>query len=81
MTSTDWSSAGGRRGLRYLDYQTTVKALSDPADFHEVELPQALVDNHAGFAAFEVEHSGGQLLGLSRCWCAMDIAVWRAPDR
>ena len=53
MTASDWTLLGAAAGLRYLDYQTTVKALSDPADFHEAELPQALVDNHAGFAAFE----------------------------
>lgn len=49
----DWTLLGAAAGLRYLDYQTTVKALSDPADFHEAELPDALVDNHPGFAAFE----------------------------
>ncbi len=49
----DWTLLGAAAALRYLDYQTTVKALSDPADFHEVELPQALVDNHSGFAFFE----------------------------
>lgn len=49
----DWSLLGAAAGLRYLDYQTTVKALSDPTDFHEVELPQALVDNHPALAAFE----------------------------
>jgi hypothetical protein len=54
MAVTDWALLGAAAGLRYLDYQTTVKALSDPADFHEVELPKALVDNHAAFAAFEV---------------------------
>lgn len=53
MAATDWTMLGAVAGLRYLDYQTTVKALSDPADFHEAELPRALVDNHAGFAAFE----------------------------
>lgn len=53
MAGVDWMMLGAAAGLRYLDYQTTVKALSDPADFHEVILPQALVDNHAGFASFE----------------------------
>lgn len=53
LNLTDWTLLGAAAGLRYLDYQTTVKALSDPADFHEAELPRALVDNHAGFAAFE----------------------------
>ncbi|HEX3985573.1 MAG TPA: hypothetical protein VHX13_03095 [Acidobacteriaceae bacterium] len=49
----DWTLLGAATGLRYLDYQTTVKALSDPANFHEVELPQPLVDNHPAFGAFE----------------------------
>jgi hypothetical protein len=49
----DWTLLGAAAGLRYLDYQTTVKALSDPSDFHEVELPQGLVDNYPGLAAFE----------------------------
>lgn len=53
MTASDWTLLGAAAGLRYLDYQTTVKALSDPVDLREAELPQALVDNHAGFAAFE----------------------------
>lgn len=54
LTVSDWSLLGAAGAFRYLDYHTTVKALSDPANFHEVELPQALVDNHPGFAAFEV---------------------------
>jgi hypothetical protein len=54
MTFTDWSLLGAAGVFRYLDYQTTVKALSQPTIFHEVELPKALVDNHPGFAAFEV---------------------------
>ena len=53
LTLLDRTLLGAAAGLRYLDYQTTVKALSDPTDFHEVELPQALVDNHAALAAFE----------------------------
>lgn len=53
LSAFDWTLLGAAAGLRYLDYQTTVKALSDPANFHEVELPQALVENHPGFAAFE----------------------------
>lgn len=53
MTLTDWSLLGTAGVFRYLDYTTTVKALSDPKDFHEIELPRALVNNHAGFAAFE----------------------------
>ncbi|MFZ0631498.1 MAG: hypothetical protein WA399_05565 [Acidobacteriaceae bacterium] len=54
MTFTDWSLLGAAGVFRYLDYQTTVKALDEPTVFHEVELPQALVDNHPAFAAFEV---------------------------
>ncbi|MGA7522996.1 MAG: hypothetical protein WBW84_10970 [Acidobacteriaceae bacterium] len=54
MTVVDWNLLGAAAAFRTLDYQTTVKALSDPAVFHEAELPQALVDNHPGFAAFEV---------------------------
>jgi hypothetical protein len=53
LTPGDWTLLGAAAALRYLDYQTTVKTLSDPAVFHEVELPQALVDNHPGLAAFE----------------------------
>jgi hypothetical protein len=53
LTLCDWTLLGAAAALRYLDYQTTVKALSDPADFHEVELPKGLVDNHPDFAAFE----------------------------
>lgn len=39
--------------LRSLDYQTTVKAMSDPANFHELVLPQALVDSHIALGSFE----------------------------
>jgi hypothetical protein len=53
LTPADWTLLGAAAGLRYLDYQTTLKALSDPADFHEVELPQKLVDCHPALAAFE----------------------------
>lgn len=49
----DWSLLGAAATLRFLDYKSTVKCLSDPANFHEVELPKALVNNHPAFAAFE----------------------------
>jgi hypothetical protein len=38
----DWSLLGAAATLRFLDYKSTVKCLSDPANFHEVELPKAL---------------------------------------
>lgn len=53
LDAADWTLLGTAAAFRYLDYQTTVKAMSDPANFHEVILPQALVDNHAGLGAFE----------------------------
>jgi hypothetical protein len=49
----DWILLGAVAPLRYLDYRSTVEALAQPSLFHEVELPAALVGNHAGFAAFE----------------------------
>jgi len=39
--------------LRFLDYKTTEKCASDPANFHEEELPESLVRNKPAFAAFE----------------------------
>jgi hypothetical protein len=48
----DWILLGAVAPLRYFDYRSTVEALSKP-QFHEAMLPTALVDNHAGFAAFE----------------------------
>jgi hypothetical protein len=49
----DWGLLGGSALFRFLDYKSTVKCMSDPANFHEVELPNALVHNDPGFAAFE----------------------------
>jgi hypothetical protein len=49
----DWGELGAIAALRFGDYKSTVKALSDPANFHEAELPNALVHDHPGFAAFE----------------------------
>lgn len=50
---SDWGLVGGAAALRLLDYKSTVKCMSDPANFKEEELPNALVHNDAGFAAFE----------------------------
>jgi len=49
----DWGLLGGAAVLRFLDYKSTVKCMSDPANFHEVELPNALVHNDPAFGAFE----------------------------
>ena len=49
----DWSLLGSAAALRFLDYKSTVKAMSDPANFREVELPNALVHNRPAFGAFE----------------------------
>jgi hypothetical protein len=49
----DWMLIGAAAPLRFFDYRSTVKATADPSRFREAELPQALVDNHAEFAAFE----------------------------
>ncbi len=53
LTFTDWTLLGAGATLRFLDYQSTVKCMSDPANFREVELPNALVHNRPGFGAFE----------------------------
>lgn len=50
---SDWASIGVAATLRVLDYTTTEKAMAYPQDFHEVLLPNGLVQNKAGFAAFE----------------------------
>jgi hypothetical protein len=49
----DWMLVGAAAPLRFFDYRSTAKATADPSRFREAELPQALVDNHAAFAAFE----------------------------
>lgn len=53
FTSTDWTMLGAGAALRFLDYKSTVRCMSDPANFREVELPQALVHNRPGLGAFE----------------------------
>jgi hypothetical protein len=53
LTLYDWSLLAAAGTLRFFDYKTTEKCLSDPADFHEVELPTSLVSNKPAFAAFE----------------------------
>lgn len=53
LTLEDWSLLGAAGVLRYLDYQSTEKCASDPRDFTENELPEALVHNKPGFAGFE----------------------------
>ncbi len=50
---TDWGLLGAAAALRFGDYKSTVKAMSDPANFREVELPQALVHNQPALGAFE----------------------------
>lgn len=53
FTLYDWSLLGAAGGLRFLDYKSTEKCLSNPAHCQEVQLPQALVHNKPGFGAFE----------------------------
>jgi hypothetical protein len=53
LTPTDWALLGAGATLRFLDYKSTVKAMSDPANFREVELPNALVHCRPGLGAFE----------------------------
>lgn len=50
---TDWALLGAGAALRFLDYKSTVKSMTDPVNFREVELPQALVHNRPAFGAFE----------------------------
>ena len=53
LSRTDWTLLSGAAALRFLDYKSTVKALSDPLNFREEELPNALVQCHPGLGAFE----------------------------
>jgi len=53
FAAQDWVLLGAVAALRFGDYKSTVKALSDPANFREAELPNALVHNRPGFGAFE----------------------------
>jgi hypothetical protein len=53
VTLYNWSLLGAAGGLRFLDYKSTEKCLTDPAICREVLLPQALVQNKPGFGAFE----------------------------
>lgn len=50
---TDWTLLGAGAALRALDYKSTVKCMSDPANFRETQLPNALVHNRPGLGAFE----------------------------
>jgi hypothetical protein len=49
----DWGLLAAAAALRFGDYKSTVKCMSDPANFREVELPNALVHNRPAFGAFE----------------------------
>ncbi len=53
LNALDWSMLGAAASLRVLDFTSTEKALSQPQYFHEAILPQALVKNKPGFAAFQ----------------------------
>jgi hypothetical protein len=53
LAPADWVLLGAGAALRLLDYKSTVKAMSDPADFREDELPNALVHCRPGLGAFE----------------------------
>lgn len=53
LTWTDWGLIGVASTLRVLDYTSTETCLSHPRIFQEELLPNALVHNKAGFAAFE----------------------------
>jgi len=53
FASADWTLLGAVATVRLLDYKSTVKAMSDPANFREDELPNALVHNRPALGAFE----------------------------
>jgi hypothetical protein len=53
LAPTDWALLSAGASLRFLDYKSTVKAMSDPANFREVELPNGLVHCSPGLGAFE----------------------------
>jgi hypothetical protein len=53
LGSVDWSLLSAAAGLRFLDYKSTVKCMSDPARFHEDQLPAALVRNRPALGAYE----------------------------
>lgn len=49
----DWTLIGAASTMRVLDYTTTETCMAHPQIFHEVILPDALVDNKPALAAFE----------------------------
>ena len=53
LTRMDWALLGAGAALRFFDYKTTVKMVSDPVNFREIELPQGLVHNRPALGAFE----------------------------
>lgn len=53
LHALDWSMIGAAATLRALDFTSTEAALARPQYFHESVLPKALVENQAGFAAFQ----------------------------
>jgi hypothetical protein len=53
LARLDWTLLGAAATLRFLDYKSTVKAMSDPVHFREDQLPSALVHCRPGLAAFE----------------------------
>lgn len=53
LTRQDWGLLAAAAALRFGDYKSTVKCMSDPANFRETELPNALVHNRPAFGAFE----------------------------
>jgi len=53
FSRTDWALMSTAAALRFLDYKSTVKAMSDPANFREDQLPNALVHCRPGLGAFE----------------------------
>jgi len=53
FTCTDWALLTAGATLRFLDYKSTVRMMSAPANFREMQLPQALVHNRPALGAFE----------------------------
>jgi hypothetical protein len=49
----DWTLLGTTAALRFLDYKSTVRCVSDPLGCKEIQLPQALVHDKPALGAFE----------------------------
>ena len=64
FTATDYALAGGVAASHLLDWASTEECIRRPyAQCHEAQLPNALVHNKVGFAAYETTTAAAETFG------------------